>query len=113
MVGIYTPCGAVSTREIIVIFPALLELYRFEGFLNRGWDLIPSRWGGAVELEPISDFSQRDWGFDTVRGGVGPKEVGFLPRFVLILEINNYLRTGDGTLSSPGGADSVHTTPSQ
>ena len=35
-----TPCGAVSTRVVIVIVPAFLELYRFGGFMNGGWDPI-------------------------------------------------------------------------
>ena len=35
-----TPCGAVSTREVIVIVPAFLELERFGRFMNRGWDPI-------------------------------------------------------------------------
>ena len=34
-----------------------------------GESVILLGWGGAVELEPISDFSQRNWGFHTVRGG--------------------------------------------
>ena len=33
----FTLWGAVSTREVIVIVPALLELYRFGGFVNPGW----------------------------------------------------------------------------
>ena len=36
-------------------------------------------WGGAVKIEPISDFSQRNWGFHTVGGGVDPRELGFFP----------------------------------
>ena len=60
-----------------------------------------------MELEPISYFSQRSWGFHTVRGGDDLKELGFIPRFVQLLEIYNGLRNGDGTLSSPGGAGSM------
>ena len=36
-VGVDTPCGEVSTREIIGIVPALLELQRFGEFLNGAW----------------------------------------------------------------------------
>ena len=66
-------------------------------------------WGGAVELEPISNFGQRGRGFHTVRGGDDRREIGFIPRFVLLLDIHTYndLWTGDGTLSSPGGAGSI------
>ena len=42
-----------------------------------------------------------------MRGGVGPRELGFLPPFVQILYIWNDRWTGDGTLSSPGGAGSI------
>ena len=30
-------------------------------------------WGGAMEREPISDFSQRTWGFHTAKGGDDPR----------------------------------------
>ena len=40
-----------------------------------------------MELEPISDFGQLSWGFHTVRGGDDPREVGFIPRFVELLDI--------------------------
>ena len=114
-VGVDRPCGKVSTREVVVIVPALLELYIFGGFLNRGWgpispvcnktgwwaSIILLGFGGAVELEPISDFSQRRWSFHTVRGGDDPRERGFIYRVVYLLE----LWTGDGTLPSLGGAD--------
>ena len=60
-----------------------------------------------MRLEPISDFSQRKRGFHTVRSGDDPRELGFIPRFVSLLEIQKYLWTGDGTLSSPGGAGSI------
>ena len=30
--------------------------------------------GDTVELEPISDFSGRSWGFHSVRGGDDPRE---------------------------------------
>ena len=42
-----------------------------------------------------------------MRGGDDLKELGFIPRFFQLLEIYNGLRNGDGTLSSPGGADSI------
>ena len=35
-----TSCGVVSTREVIVIVPAFLELKRLGGPMNRGWDPI-------------------------------------------------------------------------
>ena len=60
-----------------------------------------------MELEPISDLSQRNWGFHTVRGGDDPRKVGFILRFVQLLERYNGLGTRDGTLSSPGGAGSI------
>ena len=51
-----------------------------------GWwaTIILLRWGGAVELEPISALSQRSWGFHTVRGGDDLRELGFITRFVEI-----------------------------
>ena len=39
-------------------------------------------WGAAVELEPISNSSQWNWGFHTVGSGVDPRHLGFLPPFV-------------------------------
>ena len=39
-------------------------------------------WGPAVELEPIIDCSQWNWGFHTVGGSVDPRELGFHPPFV-------------------------------
>ena len=46
-----------------------------------GWgaSIILLEWGGAVQLEPISDFSQGNWGFHTVRGGDDPRKLGFIP----------------------------------
>ena len=60
-----------------------------------------------MELEPISDSSQWNWGFHTFGGGVDPRELGFLPPFVQFLDIWNDHWTGDGTLSSHGGAGSI------
>ena len=60
-----------------------------------------------MELQPISDFSQRSWGFHTVRGGDDPRELGFIPRFVKRLDIYSDLWTGDGSLLSPVGACSI------
>ena len=57
-----------------------------------------------MELELISDFSQWNWGFRTVGGGVDPRELGFLPPFFYFLIYGMTPWTGDGTLSSPGGA---------
>ena len=47
-----------------------------------GDSIILLGWGGAVELEPISDFSQRSRGLHIVGGGDDRIEVGFIPRFV-------------------------------
>ena len=52
----------------------------------------------------------------TVRGGVDPRKLGFLPRLVEILEIWDDLWTGDGALSCQGGAGStilIRTTANQ
>ena len=66
---------------------------------------------GAAELEPYSAISQRDWGVQTVRGGVDLRKLCFLPRSVEVLEIWNDLRTGDGALSSPRVELAQYTTP--
>ena len=50
-VGVDTPCGEVSTREVIVIVPALLELQRSGGFLNGVW--------GPVS--PVCDGTAPHW----------------------------------------------------
>ena len=55
-----------------------------------------------------SAISQRDWGFLAVWGGVDPRKVGFLPRLAESLQIWNDLWTGDGALSSRGGAGSTN-----
>ena len=60
-----------------------------------------------MELEPISDSSQWKWCFHNVGGGVDPRELGFLPPFVKFWYVLNDPWTGDGTLSSPGGAGSM------
>ena len=36
-----------------------------------------------MELEPISDISQRSGVFTPVRGDDGPREIGIIPRFHL------------------------------
>ena len=46
-------------------------------------------------------ISQRDWGFLTVQGGVDPRKLRLLPRFMEVLEMRNDLWTGDGTLYPP------------
>ena len=43
--------------------------------------------GAAVELEPIRDSGQWNWGFHTMGSGVDPRELGFLPPFVYFLYI--------------------------
>ena len=48
-----------------------------------------------------SAISQRDWGFLTVQGDVGPRKLGLLPRLMEVLERWNDLWTGDGTLHPP------------
>ena len=48
-----------------------------------------------------SAISQRDWGFLTVQGGVDPRKLGLLPRWMQVLEMWNDLWTGDGTLYPP------------
>ena len=96
-------CGVVSTREVILIVPAFSELWRFGGFMNRGWDPIfpvcdgnaPHWWASSSNQSAIS---QRDWGFLTVQGGVDPRNLGLLPRLMEVLEMWNDLWTGDGTL---------------
>ena len=40
-----------------------------------------------MEVEPISDSSQWNWGVHTVGGDVDPGELGFLPPFVYFLDI--------------------------
>ena len=55
-----------------------------------------------------SAITQQDWGSLTVRGGVDLRTLGFLPRLVEVLEIWNDLCTGDGTLSSRGGAGATY-----
>ena len=49
-----------------------------------------------MDLEPISDFSQRSWVFYTVRGGDDPRELIFIPRFVKHLDMYNDLWAGMG-----------------
>ena len=46
-------------------------------------------------------------GFPRRRGGVDPRELGFLSPFVEFLDIWNEPWTGDGTLSSPGVGGSI------
>ena len=60
-----------------------------------------------MELEPISDSNQWNWGFYTVGSDIDPERAQFLPPFVKFIYIWNDPWTGDGTLSSPGGAGSI------
>ena len=46
-----TRAGRLSTGEIIVTVPALFELKRFEGFLNRGW----------VPISPVCGATTAHW----------------------------------------------------
>ena len=48
-----------------------------------------------------SAMSQRDWDFLTVRGGIDPRKLGFLPRLMEVIEMWNDLWTGHGTLYPP------------
>ena len=73
--------------------------------MNREWDpILPVCDGNAphslMGLYPPktalgssnqSAMSHRDWGFLTVRGGVDPRNLGFLSRLVEVLEIWNDL----------------------
>ena len=52
-----------------------------------------------MELEPISDISQRSRGFHTVRSGDDRGEVSFIPRFVYLLDID--YRTTSGPVMGP------------
>ena len=64
--------------------------------------------GTALWSSNQSAISQRDWSFLTVRGGVDPRTLGFLPRLVKVLEIWNDFWTGHGTLPFRGGAGSKY-----
>ena len=66
-----------------------------------------------MELEPISDYSQRSRGFHTVWGGDDRKEIGFIFRFVQLFDVYNDIWTGDGTLSSSDGTGSIIYGPQQ
>ena len=120
-------CGVVSTREVIVIAPAFLELWRFGGFMSRGWDPIcpvcdrnpPHSTMGLYPPRTVlwssnqSAISQRDWGFLTVQGSVDPRNLGLLPRLMEVLEMWNHLWTGDGTLYPPEVELAQHANDSQ
>ena len=63
----------------------------------------------ALRSSNQSAISQRDWVFLTVRGGVDPKKLGLLPRWIDFLETWNDLWTGDGTLYPPEVELAQHT----
>ena len=65
----------------------------------------------ALWSSNVSAISQRYWGFPHRAGRCRPEKAGF-SRLVEVLEILNDLWTGDGTLSSRGGAGSTYE-PSQ
>ena len=46
------------------------------------------------------------WVFHAVRRGIDPGGRRFRPRFVGVVDVWKDLRSGDGTLSFPGGAGS-------
>ena len=67
-----------------------------------------------MELEPISDSSQWNWGFHTVGGRCRPERSRFSSPVCLIFRyiyIWNDPWTGDGSLSSPRGAGSIINEP--
>ena len=101
-VAVSTPCGAVSTRGIFVLFPGLLEL------VVEMWKDFPSRDGnlsspGAVgprgwlegQLSPrASSMSPSQsaitlcgWGFPTLRGSIDPGDLRFRPRVLGVVEV--------------------------
>ena len=91
--------GAVEIREIYEsgmspIFPVC------DGNSPHRWASIHlgQRCGGRTNQRLTNGIGV--WGFLTVRGGVDPRKLGFLPRLVVVLEIWNDFVTGEGTQTS-------------
>ena len=96
--------GGISTREIIVIVPALLGLKRFGGFLNRGWGPIspvcdgtaphrlvslyhpPTRVGGRCEARTNQRFYPMELRFPHRGGRCRPERTRFSSPVCLFLD---------------------------
>lgn len=87
----------------------------------RGWALTLPGWRWRYEPTPNQSTSKWGWGFHTVPGSIDPGDRRFRPvgvpgsidpqgdrrfRPVGVVEVWKGSRSGDGTLSSLGGADS-------
>ena len=89
-IGVFTPCGAVSTRGTTVFVPVWNYLMSGDGTL-----VSP---GGAGTTNPSrSTISRWGWGFYTVRGGIDPGDRRFRPRFVGVVELWQGVWSGAGT----------------
>ena len=92
-VGLSTPYGAVSTREIIVFLPDLLELYMYGILYGPGRERYPPRVRRNSTNPSQSAISQWGWGFHTMRGGIDPGDHRFPSRLVGVL-LNSSRVTG-------------------
>ena len=102
----FTPCGAVSTRGIIIV-PRLSELYMYGGICDPGMVKFCPRVTLVLFSCPSqSAISRRGWGFHTVRGGFDPGDHRFRPWVVGVVDVWRDCRTGDEDLSSRGAARS-------
>ena len=73
-----------------------------DGFLIREWDpILPGcRW--------LYEVRAPGWVFHSVRGGIDPRDHRYRPRFDGVVDVWKDSRSGDGTLSFPGGAGSTN-----
>ena len=83
----FTPCGAVSTRGIIIV-PRLSELYMYGGICDPGMVKFCPRVTLVLFSCPSqSAISRRGWGFHTVRGGFDPGDHRFRPWVVGVVNV--------------------------
>ena len=112
----------MSTRGITVCIPGLLEMSTF-GSISDPWmgPYPPRLWrnlkrcpegqllarAGSMSLSQ-SATSLWGWSFHIVWGGIDPEDRSFRVRVVGVEDIWKALRSGDGTLSSPGCAGFIY-----
>ena len=89
-VGVSTPCVSVYTRGMTVFVPGFLDLYMYGRIVIRGWEIIVPGCGGTARLhdpQPTINQPAGGWGFHTLRGGIGPRDVRFRLRFVKVVDV--------------------------
>ena len=109
--GVYSPCGAVSTREICFL-SRLVKVLDMWNDLWTGDGTLSSRGRAGSTYESYCSQSEIDrwgWDFHTVRRGINPDDIRVRPRVVAVVDVCvDGFRSRHLTLSCPGDAYFVY-----